>query len=80
MAKNVLIVDDSDATRRILMRGVREAAGTHADLDCADGGQLRAVANRAFDLILPDAATDAGGAKQPLAPAPFREIFGPFLK
>ena len=74
MAKNVLIVDDCDATRRILMRGVREAAGTNADL--AGAGDLRE--HRTFDLILSDVATDANGAK--LAPGTIRAIFGPFLK
>jgi CheY-like chemotaxis protein len=77
MAKNVLIVDDSDATQRILMRGIREAAGMNVNLEGA--GDLRAVANGAFDLILSDVA-DANGAKQPLAPGTFRAIFGPFLE
>lgn len=76
MAK-IVLVDDCDPTRRMLLRGVRAAMSADADPAASDDAAARELlaAPAAFDVILTDA--DARAASPAPSPA---AIFRPFLK
>ena len=56
MTKNILIVDDSAAMRKIIMRGIRQAGIDNADFQEAGDGieGLKAMESETFDLIISD--------------------------